>query len=334
MADGSQPDPRRRDSSRRDSSKGGSTWTVVLAGLVNIVIGIAKLAGGILSGSSAMMSEAAHSFADTLNEVFLMTALRRSRKPADTEHPFGYGMERYFWSLLAAVGIFVLGAGFSAFEGLQALLGQSTEGSPELSYIVLAGAFLVESGSLLRAGWQLRKESQKAGSSMLHHLLHDAEPAVRAVFSEDGVAVIGLVLAGGGLALEHATGQVVWDAIASFAIALLLVAIAYALGRQNKDYLIGKAPKQELVDAIGEEIERSPSIDRVLELQTMMIGPDDILVAARVELAKDSTAAQLEEAADEVDTRLRSRFHEVRHVFLDPTSRRGAPAAAGRADPH
>src|SRR6187402_2627500 len=124
-----------------------STSTVLVAGAANLLIAVAKLVAGLVSGSSAMLSEAAHSIGDTMNQVFLMAALRRSRKPPDPRHPFGYGMERYFWSLLAAVGIFVLGAGFSAYQGIESLVTPGDEGSPTWAFVVLALSFLFEGTS-------------------------------------------------------------------------------------------------------------------------------------------------------------------------------------------
>ena len=140
---------------------------MLLAGSANLAIAIAKLVGGLISGSTAMLAEAAHSFADTLNQVFLMAALKRSKKPADAQHPFGYGMERYFWSLIAAVGIFVLGAGYSVFEGIQAVLNPEPLGSLTISYVVLALSFLFEGTSWLKAVRQLSGEAEGAvaGSS-------------------------------------------------------------------------------------------------------------------------------------------------------------------------
>lgn len=305
-----------------------STGTVLLAGLANLVIAIAKFAVGFLSGSSALLSEAAHSLGDTMNEVFLMAALRKSQKPADELHPFGYGMQRYFWSLLAAVGIFVLGAEFSAYEGVQALTGSGESQSALWAFVVLGFAFCFEGTSFVRGVWQLRRNAADAGEGMLDHLLHEADPALRQVVWEDGAALIGLVLAAAGIALDQATGGSTYNGIASLAIAALLVAVAYGLGRQNQQYLIGKSAGRDLRDGIGQEIVGTHGIDGVLELLTMRFSPEQVLVAARVDLADDFSADQLERAADEVDRRIRKRFPEVRHVFLDPT----APSAARDTD--
>jgi cation diffusion facilitator family transporter len=298
-----------------------STSTVLVAGGANLLIAAAKLAAGLATGSSAMLSEAAHSFGDTLNQVFLMTSLRKSQKEADEEHPFGYGMERYFWSLLAAVGIFVLGAGFSAYEGISALTSPGASGSPMWAFVVLGASFLFEGSSFAKAVLQLRRNA--GGSGMLGHLHNDADPALRAVVWEDGVALIGLVLAAAGLALDTVTGGRTWDGVASLLIAGLLITVAYGLGRQNQAYLIGKAASPELRAGIVEAISEADGVDSVLELMTMRLSPEQVLVAARVDLADHLSPEDIEHAADEVDDRIRERFPEVRHVFLDPTPDRG-----------
>jgi cation diffusion facilitator family transporter len=296
----------------------GSRSTVLVAGGVNLLIAAAKVVAGLASGSSAMLAEAAHSLGDTLNQGLLMTALQRSGKPADEEHPFGYGMERYFWSLLAAVGIFVLGAGFAAYEGVSTLLGGGTPGSPTLAYVVLGISFVFEGSSFLKAVVQLRHESRGRGGAM-RFLTHEADPALRAVFWEDGVALVGLVLAAGGVGLDQLTGGRTWDGIASLAIAVLLVVVAYGLGRQNQQYLIGRSVSADMREDITGAINEADGVDAVLELLTMRLAPDQVLVAARVDLADDLSPEDIERAADDVDTMVRERFPDVRHVFLDPT---------------
>jgi cation diffusion facilitator family transporter len=289
-----------------------STPTVLLAGVANLLIAAAKLVAGLASGSAAMLSEAAHSFGDTMNQVFLLAALRRSRREPDEEHPFGYGMERYFWSLLAAVSIFVLGAGFSAYQGVKALTSTEPPGPATWSFVVLGLSFLFEGTSFVRALWQLRGAARSAGTGMSDHLRQEADPALRAVVWEDGVALVGILLAAGGLALDAATGGRTFDGVASLAIAALLVGVAYGLGRQNQQYLIGKAAPEGLREDISRLITSTEGVDSVLELLTMRLSPDQVLVAARVDLADHLSPEQLEHAADDVDTRIRRRFPEVR----------------------
>lgn len=306
---------------------GGSRSTVLLAGGVNLLIAGAKLVAGLVSGSSAMLAEAAHSVGDTLNQGLLITALRRSHKPADEEHPFGYGMERYFWSLLAAVGIFVLGAGFALYEGISTLTGTGTPGSPTLAFVVLAIAFVFEGTSFLKAVSQLRQETRD-GHHALRYLASEADPALRAVFWEDGVALIGLLLAAAGIGLDELTGGRTWDGVASLAIAGLLVVVAYGLGRQNQEFLIGRSVPPHLREEITRVIGDADAVDTVLELLTMRLSPDQILVAARVDLADDLQPEEIERAADEVDARVREEFPDVRHVFLDPTPDENEPVGS------
>jgi cation diffusion facilitator family transporter len=293
--------------------------TVVLAGSANLGIAVAKLVAGLVSGSSAMLSEAAHSFADTLNQGFLLAALQRSERPADDEHPFGYGKERYFWSLLAAVAVFVLGAGFSIYQGISALIHPTEGGSPTLAFAVLAIAFLLEGVSWLRAMWQLHREAQEADSGFVGYLFHDAEPTVRAVFFEDTAAVIGLVLAAGGLLLDELLDSQRYDAIASLAIGLLLIWVAYILGAQNRALLVGQAADPELVEALRAEIQGVDGIRGVLQVMTMRLGADSLLLAARVDVEPDRSGDDLEQVADEVEQRLRETHPSVHHVFIDPT---------------
>ena len=296
-----------------------STGTIVLALVANAVIAVAKFVGAALSGSSAMASEGAHSVADTLNEAFLLVALRRSGKAPDRRHPFGHGKERYFWSLLAAVGIFVAGGMFSILEGIDALRHPEEPGSYLVSYIVLAAAFLLEGASWLKALRQLRRESRAAGRSLLRHLHVTPDPTVKTVAFEDTAALIGIVLAALGLLLHELTGNGVFDGLASLAIGLLLVAVAVVLGRDNKAALIGEAATTELADQIERELASAAGVEGVVELLTMQLGPGDVLVAARVDLAAGPSTGDVERLMEDADRHLRERIPEVRHVFLDPT---------------
>src|SRR4051794_32767346 len=175
--------------------KEGSFGTVLVAGGANLAIAVAKLVAGALTGSSAMLAECAHSVADTVNQLFLLTALTRSKKPADVQHPFGYGMERYFWSLLAAVGIFVLGAGFSVYQGIHALQHREPLESPLVAYLVLAVSFVFEGTSWAKAVLQLRGEAAERDVGLLTHTLQTPDPTAKTVAFEDTAALIGILLA-------------------------------------------------------------------------------------------------------------------------------------------
>jgi cation diffusion facilitator family transporter len=292
--------------------------TVLIAGAANIFVGLIKLAAGILVGSSAMLAEAAHSAADTLNQGFLLASLRKGARPADAKHPFGYGQERYFWSLLAAFGIFIAGGGFSIFEGLLAL-GHESSGSPLLAYLVLVVAGLAEGTSLARALMQMRGEARRSHTELLDHVRGSPDTTVKAALFEDSAAMVGLVLAGLGLALRQVTGSPVWDGAASIAIGVLLIVVAVRLGMDNREFLIGRAADPRELRAIEEEIEKTPGVDELLELLTMYLGPEHLIVAARVAFSDDISADRAEDAAGDIDKRLANRLPMVPHVFLDPT---------------
>lgn len=306
-----------------------SVGTVIVAGAANLAIAIAKLIAGVISGSAAMLSEAAHSVADTTTEVLLYQALRRGSRPADQRHPFGYGKESYVWAFFAAMFTFVAGAGFAVTHGVTTILVHEHSGDYLLSYIVLAVSFVIESISLARALRQVRSESRRWGTTPRRFLRLTADTTVKAVFLEDSAALIGLLLAGAGVGLSHATGDEVWDGVASILIGLLLLTVAGILAANNLSLLVGRAVPERLRHEIEQELTGLPEVERIDTLMTMQLGPEDILVAAKVDFSDEATGAAIEAAADEAERRLTERYPEIRYVFLDPT--RSLPGATGRA---
>ncbi len=210
-----------------------SARTVLVAGAANLLIAVAKLVAGVASGSSAMLAEGAHSVGDTINQAFLLTALRRSQRPPDAEHPFGHGMARYFWALLAAVGSSCWAPGSRRTRASKRSCTPVRRARRSGRWWCWRWPSSSRGRRSLRAVRQLRREAAEAGRSASSHLRTEAEPALRAVVWEDGVALVGLVLAAGGLLLDEATGSHVWDAVASLAIAALLVVVAYGLGART-----------------------------------------------------------------------------------------------------
>ena len=312
---------------RSEAGGGGSTRrTVLIAGAANVIVAVAKLAAGLLTGSSAMLAEAAHSVADTLNQVFLLTSLHQGNRPADERHPFGYGQERYFWSLLAAFGIFIAGAGFSVFEGLLALFHSGNDHGTTIAYIVLGVACVAEGTSLLRAYRQVRGEARGSDTQLIEHVRGSRDTTVKTALFEDSTAVVGLVLAGGGLLLQQLTGSPVWDGGASIAIGALLVVVAVRLGLDSRELLIGESADPRVLQVIRDEISGTPGVDALLDLLTMHLGPDHLIVAARVALDDEISADRAEDLADEIDQRLAEKLPVAPHVFIDPTQ----TAAAGR----
>lgn len=306
-----------------------STGTVLTALVANLGIAVAKITAGVLSGSSAMLAEGAHSVADTTNQVFLLVSLRLSKQPPDETHPFGYGKERFFWSLLAAVGIFVSGAVFSIYEGVHGLLsGESAEAGYLVAYVVLGVSFVAEGISWLKAFRQLRGEARATERRVLEHVRLSSDPTVKTVFSEDTAALVGLVLAAGGLALHQLTGDAYWDAGAAIAIGVLLAVVAYVLGRDTKEMLIGEAAPAETRTALLAALAAHPEVERVVEVRTMLMGPGALLLAARLDMDDALGAAEVEDSTDRIAAELEARFPEVREVYLDVTSRPGRQLAA------
>jgi cation diffusion facilitator family transporter len=297
--------------------------TVLVALGANLLIAVAKVVGGLLTGSPALLSEAAHSVADSMNEVFLLAALRRSRRPADRRHPFGYGKERFFWSLLAAVGIFVMGGCFSFFQGVEALRNGAEESfhGYVAGLAVLGVALLAEGASLFRALHQVRRQGGGADGMR--------DPALRTVVAEDGTAVIGVMLAITGMVLHMVTGQVVWEACASLAIGVLLVCVAYWLGRDAREQLIGRAADEEASRRIRALLEAQPEIDSVEALLTMQLGLDSTLVAARIDLVPGLDSEEVEEVAVRIKRSVAHTVPEADQIFLDVTDAGALQDAAG-----
>jgi len=313
-----------------EGSGGESTATVVVAGLANLGIAIAKLVGGLISHSSAMMSEAAHSLADTITEVLLFVALKRGTRAPDDRHPVGYGRETYFWALLACLATFTLGAGFSFYQGVETIVGGEEQGEPLVAYIVLGVSLVLEGASWLKAVRQVRSSARKWGTTSRRYLAQTSDTTVKAVTFEDSAALVGLVLAALGLFLEQVTGDPVWDGVAAIAIGVLLLFVAGYLAAANVSLLIGRSVSPRIQDALRAEIEGLPQVVSVPFLLTSVIGPGQLIVSAKVDFADDATVADIERASDEAERRLVAAHEGVRYVFLDPTPGDGR----ARADVH
>ncbi|MCW2877645.1 MAG: cation diffusion facilitator family transporter [Sphaerisporangium sp.] len=321
-------------SDKAESGEGQDSFlTVLVAAGINLAIAVAKLVAGLLSGSSAMLSEAAHSAADTVTEVLLLIAVRRGQHPADRLHPFGYGKAGFFWALMAAGATLVIGAGFSITHGVQTIWHGEELGDLVVSYIVLAVSFVLEGISFVRALYQVRGAAKRWSVSPQRYVAHTSDTAVKAVVFEDSAALVGIVVAALGLLGFQLTGSPLWDGVASVVIGLLLLGVALHLIRANASLLIGQAAPPGLQREIRKELVSQPEVSDVVELLTMMIGPNEILVAAKIDFVDECTGDRLEQAADQIERRLVERFPEITHVFLDPTpghaARRGPGDRAG-----
>lgn len=312
-----------------------SSRTVLIALLANVAVAVAKFVGAFLTGSAALFAEGAESVSDTLNESFLLRSLYRSRRPADAEHPFGYGRERFFWALLAAFGIFISGAGFSGFEAYRAFTEQSTVGSHYyvIAYAVLAFVLLAEGTSWLRAVRQVSTEAARQGRGRLEYIRISSDPSVKNVAGEDTTAVIGVFVATAGIALHQATGKGWWEGVASAVIAVLMVTTAFLLGHDVKGLLIGEAAEPALRDELFRYLEGCDSVDAVVELLTLRMGANELMVAARVDLESSLDSDAVEAASSEIDRDINQRWPQVTQLFLDATraeERSSAPAHSRR----
>ncbi|MFE7412143.1 cation diffusion facilitator family transporter [Streptomyces laurentii] len=307
------------DGTGSPESGGESTFTVLVAAAANLGIAAAKAVAGITGGSSAMLSEAAHSVADTVTEGMLLAALRRSDRPADEDHPVGYAGERYVWALLAAVATFVGGAVFSLYDGIHTLTHGEEPGDPLVSYLVLAVAFALEGYSLRTGVRQVRAEAGRTGTPFARYLRFMPDTTVKAVVMEDSAALVGLLLAAGGLLGGQLTGSGVWDGTASILIGLLLGYVAWVLGRSNARLLVGRPLPRALRAAVREELLSVPHVVAVLDLTTLIQGPREFMVAAKIDFRDLASAAEVEWACEQAEARLRARIPEIRRVYLDPT---------------
>lgn len=258
--------------------------TVFIAFFANVLVAIAKSVAAGLTGSASMLAEAAHSWSDTGNEVFLIIADKRSTKPRDKRHPLGYGREAYVWSMFAAFGIFTAGAVVSVMHGIQELSNPGPVESPLVAYIVLGIAFLLEGTSFVQATIQIRRQAQKVGVPPLRMLFRSSDATLRAVVVEDFAALVGLILAAGGIAMHQLTGNAVWDAVGSIAVGVLLGFVALVLIDRNRHFLVGAASSASLRNRIGRHLLDQPEIERVTYLHLEYVGPARLFLVAEVDL--------------------------------------------------
>jgi cation diffusion facilitator family transporter len=306
-----------------------SLLTVVLALAANAGIAALKLVAGLLSGSGALLSEAAHSAGDASTELLLLLALRRSERPADRRHPFGYGKERYFWSLMAAMAIFTSGALFSLYEGVHTIAEQPTQAWAGLNYLVLAGAAVLEGISLRQGLKQAKGGARRRSKSLAAHINDPDDPTVKSVIVEDSAALIGLALAATGVGLHQITGSATYDGAAAIAIGLLLMAASFALARTCRDLLVGRQADAPLVRAIQTRVEEQPEVIDLVDVLTMMVGVHSVLLCARIDFVDSLSIEELERACVRIDRDLRSEFPVLGEIFLEPVSR-GDPEARAR----
>lgn len=270
-----------------------SITTVLVAFVANLVIAIAKTGAAVLTGSASLVAEAAHSWADAGNEVFLLIATRRSRRPADPTHPLGHGREAYVWSLFAALGLFVAGAAVSVTHGVQELISPEPASDFLVGYVVLGLSFVLEGVSFLQSVRQARPEAASMERDLIEHVLATSDPTLRAVFAEDAAALTGLLIAGTALALHELTGSSVPDAIGSILVGLLLAAVAVVLINRNRRFLVGQEADPRVRAATVRALMALPEVARVTYLRLEVVGPRMVSVIGDVDLTGDDTESHV-----------------------------------------
>jgi cation diffusion facilitator family transporter len=296
---------------------GESRGTVIVALAINLLIAVAKAMAALLTGSSSLFAEAAHSVADSGNEALLLVALRRSSRPADETHPFGYGAERFYWSLLAAVGIFVAGGVTAIYEGIRHLRQPEPLVDPLFAYGVLVISLGLEATSWMTAFRQLRGESRGRGLSLRTYLRRTTDPTATTVFYEDSAAVVGIFFALAGVALHQVTDSAVPDAAASIAIGLLLVVVAVRLASRERELLTNQSASPAVVAGVRQTIESSPEVESVVRLEVMVIGPRAALVTGEVRLAGEPSGERVAQVLAGLRDLLRDQ-PLVAEVYLTP----------------
>ncbi|HEY2322909.1 MAG TPA: cation diffusion facilitator family transporter [Thermoanaerobaculia bacterium] len=315
--------PHRRSRAALDRMKSQeSVRTIIIALVANVVIAVAKLISGIFSGSTALLAEAAHSFADSSNEVLLGISLRRAMKPADEKHPLGHGRERFLWAFMAAVASFLIGGCFSIAMAIHELTHPSVTKHTLAAWIVLGIAFVADGFSWVQSIGQARDEAREHKRSVSVHLMRSSDPIVRAIVVEDSAALIGLVFAAAGLFISQMTHSGRPDAIASLLIGLLMAVTAFGLARPLADFLVGRSLPEPYLEKIRSVIDRDEAVAELVSVQAVYTGPEEVIVAAKVRPSPDLTGDELAKAMDDLDAALRRESPFVADVYIDVTHHR------------
>ena len=311
-----------------DAGRDGSLTSVLAALAVNLTIAAAKGIAAALTGSSALFAETLHTVADAGNEVFLWVAIRRSAREPDDSHPLGYGPERYYWALLAAIGIFVVGGAVSLWEGVNALLHPPKLEAFWVGVGVLVFAMALDGVSRTIAVRELRGRASRAGVPVRQFLAESSDPTVTTVYLEDTIDVLGAGLALAALILHKVTGMAIFDPLATLVIGLLLTFVAFRLSARNQSLLTNQAVPSRRVAALRERLLDQPGVTGVGRMEAVHLGPDSILAAAEVELRACFTATDVAQTLAEVRGSLMGEVPAITRLYLTPV----APAAAAGAD--
>jgi cation diffusion facilitator family transporter len=304
----------------------GSRKAILAAFFANLGIAIAKFVGFLITQSASLLAEAIHSVADSANQLLLMLGGSRAKKRATPEHPFGYGRERYFWAFVVALVLFSMGGLFALYEGIEKLRHPHETENLIVAVVILVLALVLESWSLRTAVRESRAVKPKR-ASWVSFIRRTKQPELPVVLLEDLGALFGLVFALTSVLLAAATGNPRWDAVGSIVIGLLLVGIAIVLAWEMKGLLIGESATPEMERRIVDALTGTPQVSRLIHMRTEHLGPDELLVGAKLEFDAGLTAAEVAAAINDAESRMRRAVPEARVVYLEPDVYRPDPAA-------
>ncbi|MFI0417998.1 cation diffusion facilitator family transporter [Spongiactinospora sp. 9N601] len=313
-------------------SASGGTKAIVAALIANLSIAVAKFVAYLFTSSSSMLAESIHSVADSGNQVLLLVGGKRAQRARTPKHPFGYGRERYFYAFVVAVVLFTVGAVFSIYEGVHKISDPHPVKTPVVAFGVLIFAIIAETFSFRTA---IREANQvRNGQSWVQFIRRSKAPELPVIVLEDLGALVGLILALLGVAMAVITGNGVWDGVGTIAIGVLLAVIAVILAVETKSLLIGEGAGEETEDQIVAALTGGPEVSRVIHLRTLHIGPEELLVAAKIAIDHDDTAAEVARGIDAAEQRVRAAVPIARVIYLEPDlyqSERADPATTAPA---
>jgi cation diffusion facilitator family transporter len=294
----------------------GSMRAIIAALLANIGIAITKFIAAAFSGSASMFAEGIHSVADSGNQVLLIIGGRKARRAATPEHPFGYGRQRYIFAFMVSIVLFSVGGLFSILEGVEKLQHPHELEMVWLPLVVLGAAIVMESFSLRTA---VRESNHvRGGKSWVQFIRHAKAPELPVILLEDLAALIGLVLAFFGVGLSVVTGDPIWDAIGTLAIGALLVVVAIVLGLETSSLLIGEGATPEDTAAIRAALVGSAGVESVIHMKTLYLGPDELMVGAKIAVAGSSSGAEIAAVIDRAEESVREAVPAARVIYLEP----------------
>jgi cation diffusion facilitator family transporter len=299
----------------------GSRKAIIAAFFANLGIAIAKFTGFLITGSAGLLAESGHSLADTGNQALLMLGSKRGSRPADHAHPFGYGPERYFWAFVVALVLFSMGGLFALYEGIDKLRHPHEVDQAIVAFVILFIAIGLETFSL-RTAVKESNHIRPPGMSWRAFIRTSKAPELPVVLLEDVGAEVGLGFALIGLAMAEITGNPRWDAVGSIAIGVLLVLIALILAREMKPLLIGESASESDLDNINQALSTSVNVLSIIHLRTMHLGPDDLLLAAKVDFDHSLTVEQLARAIDQAEHAVRAAVPKTTTIYIEPDIRR------------